>query len=90
VSPCQTYFLSIIESQNQLYLLLGEPKEGERYVTVVRVDDMNEPFIKDLVRNRKEYKFRPILIKFDVVGGNGEPEFRVLNGAKWLDEPEED
>lgn len=86
LAPFQTYFISTIQSGNNLFLLLGQPKEGDRYVTVVRVDDIYEPFIIDLLKNKKEYKFRPIMVQFDVVGGGDDPEFRVLKGAKWLDE----
>lgn len=81
----QTHFISIIEAQAGLFLLLGENKETDRYMTTVRVDEKT-PFIKDLLNNLEEYKFRPIDIKFKIVGGAGQPQFQVLTDAKWKDE----
>lgn len=79
----ETHFISIINA-NSLFLLLGEAKEdiNNRYTTAVRVDEMT-PFIEDLLTHREEYKFRPVNIKFNVVGGQGEPEFRVLTDISW-------
>lgn len=81
----QTYFISIVEA-NQLFILLGEPKPSseERYTTPIRVDEMT-PFIEDLMEHLEEYKFRPVNIQFKVVGGNNEPEFRVLTAIEWKD-----
>lgn len=81
----QTYFISVVEANN-LFLLLGEPKPNskERYTTPVRVDEIT-PFIEDLVKNKEKYKFRPVHIEFKVVGGNNEPEFRVLTAINWKD-----
>lgn len=84
-TPFETHFLSIIESNNSLYLLLGEPKDGDRYVTVLRVEDVNVPFVQDLLKNRTTYRYRPIAVQYEIVGGNGSPEFRVMRGAKWMD-----
>ncbi|MGM0479323.1 MAG: hypothetical protein ACQERC_08870 [Bacteroidota bacterium] len=81
----ETHFISVIKGGNQLFLLLGEPKEENRYITTVRVDEKT-PFISDLVQNLEEYKFRPVEIQFKVVGGGGKPEFRVLTNAQWKDE----
>jgi hypothetical protein len=80
----KTHFISYIESGESLFLLLGEPKEKERMHTAVMIQEMT-PFLRDLLTNYKINKFRPIQIEFDVVGGNGEPEFRVLRNAKWAD-----
>lgn len=77
------HFISVIQSKN-LFLLLGENKKSvdNRYITVVRVDKLT-PFIKDLLSNTEKYKFRPVSITFNVVGGYNQPEFRVLTSIKW-------
>lgn len=80
----QTHFISIIESQSGLFLLLGENKETDRYLTAVRVDERT-PFIDDLLSNLEEYKYRPIDIQFKIVGGAGQPQFQVLTDARWKD-----
>lgn len=79
----ETHFISIINA-NSLFLLFGEAKEeiNDRYTTAVRVDEIT-PFIQDLLDNREEYKFRPVNIQFTVVGGQNEPEFRVLTDISW-------
>lgn len=79
----ETHFISVIKGNN-LFLLLGENKDQvtDRYTTAVRVDEMT-PFIEDLLDNLEKYKFRPINIQFTVVGGNNEPEFRVLTDISW-------
>lgn len=79
----QTYFISVVKADH-LFLLLGENKDEkeDRYTTAVRVDKMT-PFIKDLLNHLQEYKFRPVDIKFTVVGGNDQPEFRVLTDIHW-------
>lgn len=81
----ETHFISVIEAQSGLFLLLGEPKEKDRYQTAVRVDEKT-PFIEDLLSNLEAYKFRPIQIQFMIEGGNGSPQFQVLTDAKWKDE----
>ncbi len=81
----ETHFISIIEAQSGLFLLLGEPKENDRYQTAVRVDEKT-PFIKDLLNNLEAYKFRPIEIQFMIEGGNGSPQFQVLTDAEWKDQ----
>jgi PBP1b-binding outer membrane lipoprotein LpoB len=78
----QTHYISYIEANESLFLLLGEPKEGDRFVTVVKVEQPT-PFIKELITNSKKHKFKPIDIEFVVTGGSGQPEFRVLKNAKW-------
>lgn len=77
-----THYISYIQTENALFLLLGEPKEGDRFVTAVKVDKMT-PFIEELLNNSKKNKFKPISITFEVSGGNGQPEFRVLTSARW-------
>ncbi|PKR79867.1 hypothetical protein CW751_13005 [Brumimicrobium salinarum] len=79
----ETHFISVIKG-NDLFLLLGEdkPQTEERYTTAVRVDEMT-PFIEDLLNNLDEYKFRPVEVSFKVVGGNNQPEFRVLTDIAW-------
>jgi hypothetical protein len=83
VEEFQTHFISVIKANN-LFLLLGEdkPQTEERYTTAVRVDEMT-PLIEDLLNHLEEYKFRPVEISFKVVGGNNEPEFRVLTNIAW-------
>jgi hypothetical protein len=78
----QTHYISYIEANESLFLLLGEPKEGDRFVTVVKVEQPT-PFIKELITNSKKHKFKAIDIEFAVTGGNGQPEFRVLKNANW-------
>lgn len=78
----QTHYISYIEANESLFLLLGEPKEGDRFVTVVKVEQPT-PFIKELITNSKKHKFKPIDIEFAVTGGNGQPEFRSVKSAKW-------
>lgn len=78
----QTRYISYIEANESLFLLLGEPKEGDRFVTAVKVEQPT-PFIKELIMNSKKHKFKPIDIEFAVTGGNGQPEFRVLKNAEW-------
>lgn len=78
----KTHFISVIRGKNELFLLLGEPKKDNRYVTTVKVEKMT-PFIDDLLRNLDAYKFNAIQVKFRVVGGGGNPEFRVLTDASW-------
>lgn len=80
----KTHFISVIKGKEQLFLLLGEPKNENRYVTTVLADH-RVPFVNNLLHNLEAYKFRPIDIKFQVVGGNGRPEFRMLTSAKWVD-----
>lgn len=77
-----THYISYIEANDALFLLLGEPKEGSRFVTAVKVQEMT-PFIQELLSNSKKYKFKPINIEFAVTGGNGQAEFRVLTAASW-------
>lgn len=80
----RTHFISVIKGQEQLFLLLGEPKSENRYVTTVLADH-RIPFVNNLLHNLDAYKFRPIDIQFQVVGGNGRPEFRMLTSAKWAE-----
>jgi hypothetical protein len=81
----RTHFISVIKGQNELFLLLGESKDDNRYVTTV-LADQNAPFVRDLLNNLKEYKFRPIDIQFNIIGGeNGQPEFRLMTSAEWAD-----
>ena len=80
----KTHFLSLIQGEESLFILLGEPKKENRYVTAARVDAMT-PFIVDLLENKKEYLYRPVKVQVEVVGGGSEPEFRVLRYAEWAD-----
>ena len=79
----QTHFISVIKGDH-LFLLLGENKEDtkDRYTTALRVDEIS-PFIQDLLNHLKDYKFRPVEIKFNVEGGENQPEFRVLTDIHW-------
>lgn len=81
----RTHFISVIKGQNELFLLLGESKDENRYVTTV-LADRNAPFVRDILTHLKEYKFRPIDIQFNIIGGeNGRPEFRLMTSAEWAD-----
>lgn len=77
------HFISFIQSK-ELFLLLGEnkPNTESRYITAVRIDKKT-PFITNLLANAKAFKFRPVNIKFKVIGGNGRPTFRVLTAIHW-------
>lgn len=79
----QTHFISIVKG-DQLFLLLGEnkPETMNRYTTAVMVEQKT-PFIEDLLKNLDKYKFRPVNISFKVIGGNDQPEFRVLTDISW-------
>jgi chemotaxis signal transduction protein len=80
----ETHFISVIEAQSGLFLLLGENKKDNRYQTAVRVDEKT-PFLKDLLANLDAYKYRPIEIQFGIEGGAGQPQFQVLKDARWKD-----
>lgn len=79
----QTHFISVIKGEH-LFLLLGEnkPQTEERYTTAVRVDKMT-PFIGELLSDLDKYKFYPVEINFEVIGGDNQPEFRVLTDIQW-------
>jgi hypothetical protein len=81
----ETHFISVIDISSGLFLLLGEPKDENRYQTAVRVDEKT-PFLEDLLNNLEKYKFRPIEIQFTIEGGAGQPQFQVLTHARWKDE----
>jgi hypothetical protein len=78
----KTHFLSYIQGAESLFLLLGEPKEANRFTTALRVDEMT-PFIFELLENAEENRFKEVEVTFSVVGGGSEPEFRVLNSIDW-------
>lgn len=78
----KTHFIGTINANGAIFLLLGEPKEENRFVTTVRAD-RNAPFIRQLMRNKDDYKFKPIRIQFDVISNPGSPTFRVLRNAAW-------
>jgi len=78
----KTYFQSYIQGAESLFLLLGEPKEKDRFSTTLRVDEMT-PFIFDLLENSERNRFKELEVTFSVVGGGSEPEFRVLNTIDW-------
>lgn len=83
VEEFEPHFISVIKT-DQLFILLGEdkPQTEERYTTAVRVDKMT-PFIEELLNNLDKYKFRPVKITFEVVGGNNAPQYRVLTDISW-------
>lgn len=83
-APFETHFLSTIESEYGLFLLLGEPKEAKeaRYQTTVAVNPQ-EPFIQDLLQNKKKYKFKKLNISYSFEGGGNHPVFTVLQSAEW-------
>lgn len=80
----RTHFISIIKGQDQLFLLLGEPKNENRYVTTVLANP-ESPFVSDLLNNLDKYKFKPIDLEFQIVGGKGSPKFRLMTDAKWAE-----
>lgn len=81
----KSYFISTVNA-NQLFLVLGENKseQDNRYTTTVMVNEMS-PFIMDLLDHTDEYKFRPVNLQFYVVGGSGQPEYRVISAIEWAD-----
>lgn len=82
--PYQTHFLSLIESDYGLFLLLGEPKEASesRFQTTVAANP-EQPFIQDLLRQKEKYKFKKLKIAYTFEGGGNEPVFTVLQSAEW-------
>lgn len=84
--PFKTHFLSYIQTDESLFLILGEPKEAneERFVTSVLANP-NEPFIQSLIQNKESLKFKELEIDYFFDGGNGRPEFTILKSAKWVD-----
>lgn len=84
--PFKTHFLSYIETDESVFLILGEPKEAdeERFVTSVLANP-NEPFIQSLIQNKESLKFKELDIDYFFEGGSGRPEFTILKSAKWVD-----
>jgi hypothetical protein len=84
--PYTTHFLSVIESDYGLFLLLGEPKEASepRFQTTV-VANPEQPFIQDLLRNKDSYKFKKLNINYSFEGGGNDPVFTVLQSAEWVE-----
>jgi hypothetical protein len=84
--PYTTHFLSVIESDYGLFLLLGEPKEASepRFQTTV-VANPEQPFIQDLLRNKDSYKFKKLNIAYSFEGGGNDPVFTVLQSAEWVE-----
>ena len=87
--PFETHFLSFIESEYGLFLLLGEPKETDepRYQTAVAVNPA-EPFIQDLIQNKEKYKFKKLAVSFSFEGGGSQPLFAVVQFAEWVEDSE--
>lgn len=86
LTPFQTHFLSFVETDYALFLVLGEPKEANepRFQTAV-VANPKEPFVQDLLKNKEKYKFRKMEITFTTDGGGNSPVFSILQSAKWVD-----
>jgi hypothetical protein len=78
----KTHYLSYIQANDELFLLVGEPSDGARMQTAVMVTEMS-PFMEQLLSNSKQNKFKPLLITFDVVGGQGTPEYRAIKTIDW-------
>lgn len=82
--PFTTTFISFIQGEESLFILLGEPKEKDRFITALKIEEKN-PILEKLYNNQEKYKFTPLKISFEVTGGNGKPEFRVLKNIEMLD-----
>ncbi len=80
--PFKTHYLTFVQGEEALFLLFGEPKREDRFVTALRVDEMT-PFIFELLENSDENRFKEVVITFKVVGGLNQPEFRVLETIDW-------
>lgn len=83
-SPFTTTFISFIQGDESLFILLGEPKDEDRYITALKIDS-KDPVLEKLYNNPEEYKYTPFKITFDIIGGNGTPEFRVLKDIETVD-----
>lgn len=83
-SPFTTTFISFIQGDESLFILLGEPKDEDRYITALKIDS-KDPVLEKLYNNPDEYKYTPLKITFDIIGGNGTPEFRVLKDIEMVD-----
>lgn len=81
-SPFKTTFISFIQGDNSLFILLGEPKKEDRYITALKIDH-KDPIIEKLYKNPDQFKYTPLKITFKVTGGNGAPEYRVLEDIDW-------
>jgi hypothetical protein len=84
-APFETHFLSYVESDYGLFIVLGEPKDYSeaRYQTTV-VANPDEPFIQDLLRNKERYKFQKLSINYTFQGGGANAMFTVLQSAEWV------
>lgn len=81
----KTHYLSYIEAIEELYLLLGEAKETDRFVTTLKVEQPTETIIK-LVDNSNKYKFTPLAVSHEIKGGKGLPEIRVIKDISIINE----
>lgn len=77
-----THYLSYIPLNEELFLLVGEPTDEIRMQSALKVPQMT-PFLEQLLKHSKQHKFKPLAITFEVVGGNGMPEYRVLSTIDW-------
>lgn len=82
--PFTTNFISFIQGDESLFILLGEPKDTNRYITALKIGSKH-PIIEKLYKNPEKYKYTPLKINFEVTGGHGSPEFRVLKDIQWED-----
>ena len=73
------------EAVEELYLLLGEAKETDRFVTTLKVEQPTETIIK-LVDNSNKYKFTPLEVSHEIKGGKGLPEIRVIKDISIINE----
>lgn len=82
--PFTTTFISFIQGDESLFILLGEPKEEDRFITALKIES-KDPILEKLYNSPEEYKYTPLKITFEVTGGNNQPEFRVLKNIEMVD-----
>lgn len=82
--PFTTTFISFIQGEESLFIVLGEPKDEDRFITALKIAN-KDPIIEKLYKNIEANKYKPLDISFEISGGNGYPEFRVLKDIEWAE-----
>lgn len=63
------HFIGLLEAENELYILLGEPNVNVGFFSAVKVTEP-DAFIQDLLKKEAEYLNKPVNIDFYVTSGN--------------------
>lgn len=82
--PYSTHYLSFVESNNSIFLVLGEPKSSERFSATVLVEEVT-PFIQELIDHSEKHQFKKVDITYRTVGGNGQPKFKLLEEISFVE-----